>query len=525
MSFLIKYGRYSVAKFFNTSEVRRALNNIIGTTSGGGGGNFVTVHPISPLYKTGPLNEPNIGIAPSAILTTGYQNFTGVKNFTSTPTTSTPAVGFQDPNQIVNKNYVDTVAAGLRVVASVNVATTPNFGSGMALYDGDYIDDIELTDGMRVLFMDEPDPKDNGIYVIHTVPTAPTRATDYDSDAEVKGGTFTTVLSGTLNANTQWAQTTEDPTLGVDPLRFSKLGIASSVISVNSQTGAVNLTAADFGLDKVDNTPDLDKPISNDTQAALDTKFDRADIDDGGVGALTSLIKPAIDLPTGVVMVTSVFGKVWYSAIKDTQLATLAGINEATTVQAQLESKAAKIGATLTNAVMDSTPALNDNSTKIATTAYVDRVVTVPRVRQLVADTANITSTTFVTVADMGSFTLAANSTYYFKFKCFIRTNATGTGEALAIGFSSGSANSINYLRSYPTAATTFGYETITAVNTATLPPNGPGSLASREEVLEGTIVTGASSLTLELRAKVENVAGAWMKVMAGSLGFVQKVA
>lgn len=522
MSFLIKYGRYSVAKFFNTSEVRRALNNIIGTTSGGGGGSFVTVHPISPLYKTGSYNEPNIGISPSAIITTGAQTFIGTKTFTSTPQTPTPASGFQNANDVVNKNYVDTVAAGLRVVASVIAATPIGFGSGLALYAGDDLDNVTLADQDRVLLKDETNAEYNGIYIIHTSPTAPTRATDYDSDQEVKGGTFTTVLAGTENANTQWVQYIEEPVINVDPLRFSKLGIASSVISVNSQTGAVVLTKADLGLDQVDNTSDLDKPISSVTQTALDDKLQIKDINDAGVGALTSLISPATDLPVDYVLVSSAFGKVWYSSIKTDELNTLAGVNTATTVQNQLDLKAPLSGATLTNAIMSATPAIDDNSTKIATTAYVDRVVTVPRVRQMIGE-ETITSATFVPVSNMGGTTLLANSTYYFKFKCFVRTNATTTAGALAIGFSVGSATSINYLRSYPTSATAYSYETITAVNTATLSVNGPGA-TTREEVLEGTIVTGASSIVLELRARTEIATTTHIKVMPGSFGFIQKV-
>lgn len=51
---------------------------------------------------------------------------------------------------------------------------------------------------------------------------------------------------------------------------------ASTVTSVNSQTGAVALTKSDIGLDQVDNTSDADKPISNLTQNALDEKVAKA---------------------------------------------------------------------------------------------------------------------------------------------------------------------------------------------------------------------------------------------------------
>ena len=44
--------------------------------------------------------------------------------------------------------------------------------------------------------------------------------------------------------------------------------------------GNVNITKGNIGLENVDNTTDLDKPISTATQEALDLKLDTADIDD-----------------------------------------------------------------------------------------------------------------------------------------------------------------------------------------------------------------------------------------------------
>lgn len=46
------------------------------------------------------------------------------------------------------------------------------------------------------------------------------------------------------------------------------------VVSVNGKYGAVNLVKADLGLGNVDNTSDLNKPISTATQTALDGKSD-----------------------------------------------------------------------------------------------------------------------------------------------------------------------------------------------------------------------------------------------------------
>lgn len=79
----------------------------------------------------------------------------------------------------------------------------------------------------------------------------------------------------------------------LDPSVQAQLDSAG-VSSVNTRTGDVTLAKTDVGLTNVDNTSDLDKPVSAATQAALDTKADAAD-----VGAKVLLINTAADLPAG----------------------------------------------------------------------------------------------------------------------------------------------------------------------------------------------------------------------------------
>lgn len=55
---------------------------------------------------------------------------------------------------------------------------------------------------------------------------------------------------------------------------------AGGVISVNGKSGTVTIGKADVGLGDVDNTSDLAKPISTKTQAALDLKADKTDLED-----------------------------------------------------------------------------------------------------------------------------------------------------------------------------------------------------------------------------------------------------
>jgi hypothetical protein len=68
-------------------------------------------------------------------------------------------------------------------------------------------------------------------------------------------------------------------------------GLDSAVLSVAGRTGDVTLTKTDVGLSNVDNTSDLDKPISNATQVALNS-LTKADVGLGNVDNTSDLNKP-----------------------------------------------------------------------------------------------------------------------------------------------------------------------------------------------------------------------------------------
>ena len=99
------------------------------------------------------------------------------------------------------------------------------------------------------------------------------------------------------------------------------------VTSVANRTGAVTLVKADVGLSNVDNTSDAAKPISNATQAALDGKA------------------------------SSSHGH---------------AIADVASLQSSLDAKAPLASAALTGTPTAPTPSQGNNSTRIATTAYVD---------------------------------------------------------------------------------------------------------------------------------------------------------
>lgn len=116
---------------------------------------------------------------------------------------------------------------------------------------------------------------------------------------------------------------------------------ASPVVSVFGRTGAVTGSKADVGLALVDNTPDLDKPISDATAAALATKADAAGVaaalagkaDAAATTAALATKASAADLAT---LATTVEGKA-DEADLDTLAAAVEGLVDAAALQAAVD--------------------------------------------------------------------------------------------------------------------------------------------------------------------------------------------
>ena len=74
-------------------------------------------------------------------------------------------------------------------------------------------------------------------------------------------------------------KTTVNKYLGSYTVSTSSGGTGGAVNSVNGKTGDVVLTKTDLGLGNVDNTSDMNKPVSTATQEALETKANTSDLD------------------------------------------------------------------------------------------------------------------------------------------------------------------------------------------------------------------------------------------------------
>jgi hypothetical protein len=146
-------------------------------------------------------------------------------------------------NSLVSKLYVDTVATGLNIHASVVAATT----SGITLNGSPkLIDGVYLTNGMRVLVKNQGSPSTgattNGVYIV----TGGTwnRASDYDGTpaGEVTNGDLIPVTSGITNNSSLWVQAAQNPiTVGVTPLIFTEFSTAIDVV------GGTGITVTQMG--------------------------------------------------------------------------------------------------------------------------------------------------------------------------------------------------------------------------------------------------------------------------------------
>ena len=126
------------------------------------------------------------------------------------------------------KQYVDSLAEGLHVHASVVAATTANVTLSSALENGDTLDGVTLATGNRILVKNQTTKSENGIYIV-AASGAPSRAADFDSPGEIDGGDFVFVTGGTTNDNTGWVQTNTVGTIGTDEIEFSQFAGAGVV--------------------------------------------------------------------------------------------------------------------------------------------------------------------------------------------------------------------------------------------------------------------------------------------------------
>lgn len=170
----------------------------------------------------------------------------------ATPTASTDAA---------TKGYVDGVAEGLHIHASVVAASTANLnatydngssGVGATLTNAGAnaaltLDGVSLSVSDRVLIKNQTSGAENGIYTVTTVGDGSTawvltRAADFNTSAEIQGGDFVFVTGGTLYDNTGWVQTATGVTVGTTAIVWQQFSGAGTYTASNG----VQLVGSDF---------------------------------------------------------------------------------------------------------------------------------------------------------------------------------------------------------------------------------------------------------------------------------------
>lgn len=149
-----------------------------------------------------------------------------------------------DAQDAATKAYVDASRLGLDVKASVRVATTTSGTFNTSFANGSTIDGVTLVTGDRILIKNQGTGTENGIYTVNAS-GAPTRATDADGNAEVTAGLFTFVEEGTVNQNSGWILTTDNPiTIGSTALTFQQFTGAGQITAGNGLTKSGNTISA-----------------------------------------------------------------------------------------------------------------------------------------------------------------------------------------------------------------------------------------------------------------------------------------
>ena len=164
----------------------------------------------------------------------GSVAFTGEQSMGNHKLTNLAApVSANDAARLVD---IQNASAGISAKEPVRAATTVN----VTLSGAQTVDGVSLVAGDRVLVKAQTTGSENGIYVVAA--GAWTRATDSNTSALMKSGTYCFVTEGILNADSGWILSTD-----------GTITLGSTALSFVQFSGAGTITAGD-GLQKSGST-------------------------------------------------------------------------------------------------------------------------------------------------------------------------------------------------------------------------------------------------------------------------------
>lgn len=295
--------------------------------------------PIDGAYWVSESNSVLTNEVDLGLLTTGLLKHT-VTAGVSVPSTAVQSVDYWAPgdeltrlqapvfgDDVTNKSYVDSVAAGFTFVNPVNVASTGAFsatynngtaGVGATLTANSNgaasIDGVSLSLGDRVLFKNQSNTFENGIYEVSQVgdgstPAIYIRTSDFDTPAEIEPGDLIPILEGTVNGLTFWIQTATVTTIGTDAIIFVQFGAAySNVVTIDGTqtvtgdktfTGLTTLDSFIFDSNQMQHESDLNNyfEFGTDTQNFVTGGSSRMDLSNLGLrlGGANSRVEKILD--------------------------------------------------------------------------------------------------------------------------------------------------------------------------------------------------------------------------------------
>jgi hypothetical protein len=219
----------------------------------------------------------------------------------------------ENPQDAATKAYVDSATQGLHIHATVKAATGATLatitggsvtysngtdGVGATLTLGTALtalDNYNLQNGDRILVKNQATAAHNGIYTWATGGTVLTRATDFDSAAEIAGGDFVFVDNGDNYGNTGWVCADEVNTVGTDAVNWIQFSGAGTYLA---GTGLV-LDGSTFNINLATNSGLLitsDELQVNSTIAGNGLTFSNGVIAVGGTSDRISVTSDAIDI-------------------------------------------------------------------------------------------------------------------------------------------------------------------------------------------------------------------------------------
>ena len=139
---------------------------------------------------------------------------------------------------------VDNITVDGNTISTTNtngdLVLDPNGTLASAFANGQTVDGITLATNDRILLKNQSTGSENGIYTVNAS-GAPTRATDFDSNSEVTGGTFFFVEEGTVNADNGFVLTNDGAiTVGTTALTFTQFSGAGQVVAGDALTKSGN---------------------------------------------------------------------------------------------------------------------------------------------------------------------------------------------------------------------------------------------------------------------------------------------